>query len=134
MPEFLRQAWLPGPAVEPADILARLLVALVLGGVVAWIYRRTRKPTEVAPSFPVTMKLTLKTIILQTVILLGFLSASAGLLAQAPAVQQQRDGPFPAIDRTFSPPQAAPVLANHQPAVPAVLALAVLAVLAVLAG
>jgi len=38
-------------------VLIRLLSALVLGGLVAWIYRRTRKSTEVAASFPVTLVL-----------------------------------------------------------------------------
>lgn len=39
------------------DVLVRLVSALLLGGVVAWIYRRTRKSTEISASFPVTLVL-----------------------------------------------------------------------------
>jgi len=46
-----------GPNVAPLDVLIRLLVALVLGGLVAWIYRRTRKSTDITASFPVTLVL-----------------------------------------------------------------------------
>lgn len=38
-------------------VLVRLAVALVLGALVAWIYRRTRQKSEVAPSFLVTLVL-----------------------------------------------------------------------------
>jgi len=37
--------------------MIRLLLAAVLGGVVAWIYRRTRKAAEISSSFPVTLVL-----------------------------------------------------------------------------
>src|SRR5881394_4628139 len=57
MPDFLKSAFVSGPSVAPLDVLIRLLAALVLGGLVAWIYRRTRKSTEVAASFPVTLVL-----------------------------------------------------------------------------
>ncbi len=57
MPEFLKSPFVNGPSVAPLDVLIRLLSALVLGGLVAWIYRRTRKSTEVAASFPVTLVL-----------------------------------------------------------------------------
>jgi hypothetical protein len=57
MPEFLKTTLLAGPAVEPLDVLVKLLVALLLGGVVAWVYRHTRRPAEVSPSFPVTLVL-----------------------------------------------------------------------------
>src|SRR6266436_4835000 len=57
MPDFLKSPFVNGPNVAPLDVLFRLLAALVLGGLVAWIYRRTRKSTEVAASFLVTLVL-----------------------------------------------------------------------------
>jgi hypothetical protein len=57
MPDFLKAPFVNGPEIHPLDVLVRLCVALVLGGVVAWIYRRTRKSTEIATSFPVTLVL-----------------------------------------------------------------------------
>jgi energy-converting hydrogenase Eha subunit A len=57
MPEFLQTALQSGGGVEPWEVLVRLLVALVLGVVVAWVYRRTRRSAEVSPSFPVTLVL-----------------------------------------------------------------------------
>jgi len=57
MPDFLKSPFVNGPNVAPLDVLIRLVAALVLGGLVAWIYRRTRKSTEVAASFPVTLVL-----------------------------------------------------------------------------
>lgn len=57
MPDFLNRLLADGPEVDPLDVLSRLLVALVLGAVVAWIYRRTRKAAEISPSFPVTLVL-----------------------------------------------------------------------------
>lgn len=40
---------------SPAAVLLRLVVALLLGGVVAWIYIRTTKNSESGASFPVTL-------------------------------------------------------------------------------
>lgn len=40
---------------SPLDLLLRLTLALLLGGVVAWIYRRTRRSTDVVSSFPATL-------------------------------------------------------------------------------
>src|SRR5213593_5231245 len=57
MPEFLKSPFVNGPSVAPLDVLIRLVAALGVGGLVAWIYRRTRKSTEVAASFPVTLVL-----------------------------------------------------------------------------
>ena len=57
MPEFLESAFLDVPSAAPVEILLRLSLALILGGVVAWIYRRTRKPSDVVPSFPATLVL-----------------------------------------------------------------------------
>lgn len=55
MLEFLTQPFAAGPAVPPFEVFVRLMGALILGGVVAWIYRRTRGPLELAPSFPTTL-------------------------------------------------------------------------------
>jgi hypothetical protein len=58
MPEFLKTLFASGQGIAPPDVIAvRLLVALALGGVVAWIYRRTRRTTEISASFPVTLVL-----------------------------------------------------------------------------
>jgi hypothetical protein len=57
MPDFLKSPFATGPKVEPLDVLVRLVLAWALGGAVAWIYCRTRKETEVAPSFPTTLVL-----------------------------------------------------------------------------
>jgi uncharacterized membrane protein YhiD involved in acid resistance len=56
MPEFLTGV------VEPLPdgglvALARLVLAMILGGVVMLIYRTTHAPDETAPSFPVTLVL-----------------------------------------------------------------------------
>ena len=57
MPDFLKSPFVNGPDVSPLDMTVRLLVALALGSLVAWIYRQTRKDTEVAASFPITLVL-----------------------------------------------------------------------------
>lgn len=57
MPEFLKSPFANGPNVAPIDVLVRLLLALALGGMVSWIYCRTRRETEIAPSFPTTLVL-----------------------------------------------------------------------------
>lgn len=57
MSEFLKSAWADGPAVSPLDVLGRLLVAMMLGGVVAWVYRHTRRGAAISASFPVTLVL-----------------------------------------------------------------------------
>jgi hypothetical protein len=57
MPDFLSTSFLDVPKVAPLDVLVRLVIAGVLGSVVAWIYRRTRKSTEIAASFPTTLVL-----------------------------------------------------------------------------
>ncbi|HYE31083.1 MAG TPA: DUF4956 domain-containing protein [Methylomirabilota bacterium] len=55
-PEFL-QASGPDHAVAPAHVFLRLLTALVLGVVVAWVYRRARKGVSPGGSFPTTLVL-----------------------------------------------------------------------------
>ena len=57
MPEFLKKTIFDGPDISPGVVVIRLLVAAVLGAVVAWIYRRTRKGSEISSSFPVTLVL-----------------------------------------------------------------------------
>jgi hypothetical protein len=57
MPDFLKSPFVNGPKVEPLDVALRLTLALLLGGVVCWIYCRTRKHGEVTPSFPTTLVL-----------------------------------------------------------------------------
>lgn len=57
MPDFLSSPFANGPHVSPLDVLVRLLSALVLGGVVAWIYRHTSRRAEVSSSFAVTLVL-----------------------------------------------------------------------------
>jgi hypothetical protein len=55
MPEFLRgelQA-----AAEPLVVLGRLVISMLLGGVVAWIYKRTRPESDTASSLAVTLVL-----------------------------------------------------------------------------
>ena len=57
MPEFLRSALTDPAAAPPLVVLGRLLAALVFGGAVAFVYRRTRGAGEVSPSFSVTLVL-----------------------------------------------------------------------------
>lgn len=57
MPEFLTRALAGGQAVDPWEVLARLVAALVLGSVVAWIYARTTRGGESAASLPTTLVL-----------------------------------------------------------------------------
>jgi len=57
MPDFLKTALSEGPKVAPLDVAVRLLIALVLGAMVAWIYRRARKGVDLSASFPGTLVL-----------------------------------------------------------------------------
>lgn len=57
MPDFLKSPFANGPDIKPGDVLIRLVAAVVLGALVAWIYRHTRKSSEVADSFPPTLVL-----------------------------------------------------------------------------
>ncbi len=57
MPEFLTTSLLSNTPVAPAGVFVRLAVALALGYAVAWVYRRTRKSTDIATSFPMTLVL-----------------------------------------------------------------------------
>lgn len=55
MPDFLTTPFANPVHVKPGDVAVRLIIALLLGGAVAWIYKRTRKSHEITPSFPVTL-------------------------------------------------------------------------------
>jgi len=57
MPDFLKTPFVNSPSVDPLDVLIRLLVALALGALVAWVYRHTRKSSEISSSFSVTLVL-----------------------------------------------------------------------------
>ena len=57
MPEFLKEPFATGPKVSPTDVLVRLALALLFGGLVSWIYCRTRKHEPITPSFPTTLVL-----------------------------------------------------------------------------
>ena len=57
MPEFLKSAFNEAPNIAPFDVFIRLLIALVLGCAVAWVYRRTRTASEMSASFPTTLVL-----------------------------------------------------------------------------
>ena len=53
----LTSVGLPVSPTDAASVLLRLVVALALGGVVAFIYKRTRAKAEVSDSFSVTLVL-----------------------------------------------------------------------------
>ena len=44
MPDFLTSPFANGPHVTPQDVLVRLLAALLLGGMVAWIWKARWAP------------------------------------------------------------------------------------------
>lgn len=55
MPEFLVAPFVSTTPISPVEVLTRLVIAVALGGVVAWVYRRSR--TEYIASFPATLVL-----------------------------------------------------------------------------
>src|SRR5207342_506102 len=57
MPDFLTAPFQSGPVVSPSQVLVRLLLALLLGGVVALIYRAARRDVGVSRSFMTTLVL-----------------------------------------------------------------------------
>lgn len=57
MPEFLSDALTASAPIAPTEMFVRLVVALLFGGVVAWIYRTTRPAAAISPSFPPTLVL-----------------------------------------------------------------------------
>src|SRR5687768_15182833 len=56
MPEFLNGV-IEAPSVGGVQVLIRLIIAMLLGGVVTGVYRLTRAADEAAPSFTVTLVL-----------------------------------------------------------------------------
>jgi len=57
MPDIFAAPFNSGLAVNPWNVLIRLLVALLMGALVAWIYLRTTKDGEIGTSFPITLTL-----------------------------------------------------------------------------
>lgn len=57
MPEFLTAPFSGVTPIAPLEVLTRLVMALALGAVVAWIYRATRSDDEITASFPPTLVL-----------------------------------------------------------------------------
>lgn len=57
MPDFL-QSGTEGPVyLHSAQVFGRIVLAALFGFIVSWIYRKTRKSTEVVASFPTTLVL-----------------------------------------------------------------------------
>jgi len=56
MPDFFTSVF-AAPAMAPEAIGARLVAALLLGAVVAWIYRHSRDVSDGSPTFPATLVL-----------------------------------------------------------------------------
>jgi uncharacterized membrane protein YhiD involved in acid resistance len=56
MPDWLKPS-IDSPALPPADLAVRLLLALVAGLAIAWVYRHTRPARDLTPSFPATIVL-----------------------------------------------------------------------------
>lgn len=57
MPEWLKTALVAGPELHLAPLVLRLTASLALGLVVAMTYRGTRRPANIAASFPATLVL-----------------------------------------------------------------------------
>lgn len=57
MPEVFKVPFVNGSHIPVLEILARLCIAAVFGGLVSLIYRRTRNEIDIAPSFPPTLVL-----------------------------------------------------------------------------
>jgi hypothetical protein len=57
MPGVLTSAFRGGAPLAPLEVLLRLVLAMVLGAIVAWIYRHTRDLTDASPTFPATLVL-----------------------------------------------------------------------------
>ena len=57
MPDFLTVPFRGGPDVAPLQVLVRLVLALLFGGAVAFVYRRTRHGLAASHSFTTTLVL-----------------------------------------------------------------------------
>jgi hypothetical protein len=57
VPDFLSQALSTDVTLDGFTVLVRLLFATLFGAVVAWTYKRTRDPGDIAATFPTTLVL-----------------------------------------------------------------------------
>ena len=57
MLDFLKTPFADGPRVDPGEVAVRLLLALLFGVVVAWVYGATRRTADEESSFPATIVL-----------------------------------------------------------------------------
>src|SRR5262245_32105930 len=57
MPDFFNSSTTQTTAVHWLQVVGRLVLAAALGFAVSWIYRKTRKSTDVVASFPTTLVL-----------------------------------------------------------------------------
>lgn len=57
MLEYLSEPFANGPIITPRHVFVRLVVAVLCGLAVSWIYRRTRRDGPAAPTFPATLVL-----------------------------------------------------------------------------
>lgn len=80
MPDFLTQTLGNGPAIVPLTLLLRALFALVLGGVIVFVYRKSRSPNEQTPSFAATLLLLTVLIDIVTQVIGGNIARSFSLL------------------------------------------------------
>ena len=55
--DFLKKPFADAPPSNLVDVLARLIVAGILGAGIAWVYRATRGRNDVPPTFPGTLML-----------------------------------------------------------------------------
>lgn len=55
VPDFLSSPFSAATPIDPLEVLARLLIAVAFGGIVAWVYRKTR--AEHLSTFPATLVL-----------------------------------------------------------------------------
>jgi len=57
MLEALKGPFADGSQISVTEILARLVVAAIFGGLVAFVYRRSRNEIDISPTFPPTLVL-----------------------------------------------------------------------------
>jgi hypothetical protein len=57
MPDFLTTPFANGPHIAPQEVVVRLLLALLLGCIIASVYRFTRRNGAIGASFPATLVL-----------------------------------------------------------------------------
>jgi uncharacterized membrane protein YhiD involved in acid resistance len=79
MSEFLIAPFVNAPPLTVA-VLVRLVLAAVLGGVIAWMYRRTRPDAQILSSFPGTLVLLAVLIAMVTQVIGENLARAFGLV------------------------------------------------------